>query len=174
MLYFVESDLSDRTVEVEWHAWYASHIQRLLTVPGFLSGQRFLATHATASPFAAIYCIKNAGVMASETYRARFGPDAAGIWKPRMTNWRRNLLEGINELPNVSSDSWLAVIDRYTTESAALPCNYTSTRPVGLDLSIMERGLLLGTSADTPPTPAERDGWSLRLFRPLSPRITAV
>jgi hypothetical protein len=174
MLYFVESDLSDRTLEMEWHAWYDSHIQRLLTVPGFLSGQRFLATHSTASPFAAIYGIKNAGVMSSETYRARFGPNAAGVWKQRMTNWKRNLLEGIDELPDLSADSWLAVIDRYTTGSAALPSNYTSTRPVGLDHSVVERGLLLGTNAEKPPTHFERDGWSLRIFRPLTPKITAT
>jgi len=171
VLYFVESDLSDRSLEGEWHAWYATHIERILTVPGFLSAQRFRATHATPSPFAAIYGIRDAGVMTSEPYRARFGPDSAGVWKQRMTCWKRNLLEGMAEMPEVPPQGWVAVMDRHTADAPPLPPGYAALQPVGLDRTVAQRGVLLGVDRRATPNPIEQDAWSLRVFRPMTPRL---
>lgn len=171
MLYFVELDMAERALESEWHAWYADHLQRILRVPGFLGAQRFRAQHPTESPFVAIYSITNAGVLASDPYRTRFGPDSAGIWKGRMTNWRRNLLEGVGEFPEVSPQGWLAVFDRRSSAAPPLGTSYTPLQPVGLDQSILERGLLIGAAGEPPPSPRAQDTWSLRIFQPLTPKI---
>jgi hypothetical protein len=172
MLYFVEMDLADRSRIDAWNAWYRGHVRKLLAVPGFLAAQRFEAIGATASPFIAIYSIAGAEVLTSAAYRAKFGPDSAGEWRDRMTNWNRNLLEGIDELPEVSAEGWLAIMDRRTQSAPVLPPLFTPLRPCGLDRSIVERGLRVGAPAQDAPTTADHGAWSLRVCKPLSSKLT--
>ena len=174
MLYMVEMDLADRSVIGEWQAWYAEHVRKLLTVPGFLAAQRFEATHRTASPFVAIYSVVDAGVLSSAPYRARFGPDSAAAWRDRMTNWKRNLLDGIGEMPEVSAGGWLAIHDRLAPEAPPLHPSFTSLKSLGLDQSIVERGLLAGGHGQAAPQPHERAESALRVCKPLTGKSRAA
>src|SRR5690349_11442884 len=136
-----EMDMPDAALLEAWHAWYAAHLAKLLTIPGFRSAQRFVATLPHASPYVAIYALDNADVLTSDAYKAKAGPASAGEWRARMTNWRRNLFAASHDAPGVEADGWLAVIDRVTLDAPPLPPGCLRLRPVGLDRSVAERGL---------------------------------
>jgi hypothetical protein len=168
MLYMVEMDLPDASQLAEWHAWYDAHLRKLLSVPGFLSAQRFQSLHPADAPYIAIYGIAGPHVISSPEYRARAGPESTGRWRSMMTNWKRNLLAGLDHAPQVPLEGWLAVIDRRADDAPPLPAGVPSLRPVGLDCSMVERGLRIGTRGDPPQARAER-AWQVRVCRPLTP-----
>jgi hypothetical protein len=68
---------------------------------------------------------------------------------------------------------WMVVIGRKTDASPPLPNGYSRLQPVGLDMTVCERGILIGTSGAPPMTPETDDAWVVRLMRPLHPRRTA-
>jgi hypothetical protein len=168
----VEMDMPDASRLQEWHAWYRQHLVKLLSVRGFLSAQRFQALTASAAPFVAIYSITDADVITSAEYRAKAGPDSTGEWRHRMTNWKRNLLQGMECAPRVPLDGWLAIIDRESNDAPPLPPEFHALRPVGLDCSMVERVLLAGAPPDAPPVPHIERGWQLRSCKPLTPVMT--
>ena len=49
MFYTVEMNFPYPERQSEFDTWYAAHLQKIITVPGFLSAQRFGATRPTAS-----------------------------------------------------------------------------------------------------------------------------
>lgn len=149
MLYMVEMDLPDRSREDAWHEWYAGHIGKLLTVDGFHASQRFQSRTATPSPFLAIHDVEGPEVFESARYKAVGGPSGTGEWQPLMTNWYRNLFDGMDRLPEVGSDQILVVLD----EGAVVPSNLEDKvvwlSIAGLDRTAQHRGLLvLDTDAD--------------------------
>src|SRR5262249_26990178 len=111
MIYMVEMALDDRAREAEWHAWYLSHIRKLLAVPGFNASQRFAALHDTPSPFLALHEVASAALFESREYRAVGGPSGTGEWQHRMSNWHRNLYEGLEATPEVAPHEFLLVVD---------------------------------------------------------------
>lgn len=163
-----EMDMADAALLDAWHAWYSAHLDKLLSIPGFRSAQRFMATTPHAAPYVAIYAIDHAGVLASDAYKAKAGPASAGEWRARMTNWRRNLFEGLDDAPRIAEGGWLAVIDRASDAAPPLPAGCHRLRPLGLDRSVVERGLLAGTRGDAPP----RASPNVRVCRPLTPFLT--
>ena len=173
MLYMVELDFPHPSLLDEWHRWYGEHLQLLLSMPGFISAQRFQATTPTASPFVAIYSIANAEVMTSAAYRAKAGPKSPGRWAELMTNWYRNVLDGIECAPEVPLDGWLAIVDRRTADAPALPEGFVALRPVALDRSIVERGLLFGRAGTAPPALREDKDTHVRICKPIGPLLEA-
>lgn len=173
MLYMVEMNMPHHERLTEWHEWYRHHLQRLIAIPGILTAQRFQAEAPTPSPFLAVYSIVDADVLTSPGYRSKAGPTSTGDWQPMMTNWYRNIADGLGELPEVSHDGWLALMDRTAEAAPALPADYVRLRPVGLDCSFLERGLTTGSADDMPPQSREEAGWRVRVFRPIGGRLTA-
>jgi len=76
MLYMVEMDLPDRSREVDWHAWYRTHIGKLLTVDGYHGGQRFESLTPTPSPFLALHDVDDLAVFESDHARNFDGPES--------------------------------------------------------------------------------------------------
>jgi hypothetical protein len=171
MLYMVEMDMPHREHREEWDEWYNHHLKLLMAIPGILSAQRFRAEVPTPSPFLAVYSIASADVMTSPTYRAKAGPTATGIWQPLMINWFRNIVEGLQEMPAIPEDGWIALMDRTDETAPPLPSSYIPLRPVALDRSFVERGLQIGSASSTPPQSQEENGWRVRVFRPLSGQL---
>jgi hypothetical protein len=170
-LYMVEMDMPHRDRLAEWHDWYKHHLERLIAIPGFLTAQRFGADGSTASPYLAVYTVANADVLTSAAYRAKAGPTSTGHWQSLMTNWHRNVVEGLDQLPEIPHDSWLALMDRKTQAAPPIPNEFAVLRPVALDRSFIERGLLVGGAGTKPPSMQENADWSLRTFRPLSTQL---
>ncbi len=141
MIYMVEMDLADRCEETAWHAWYLSHIGKLLTVPGFEASQRFVSVHPTMSPFLALHEVASADVFTSAAYRTVGGPSATGKWQARMTNWQRNLLDGLVESPDVGQDELLIVLNDQQGVPGSLTGGVVWLTGVGLDRSVNAVGL---------------------------------
>ena len=173
MLYMVELDMPHPELLEDWHRWYGGHLQMLLSIPGLLSAQRFEASTPTPSPFVAIYTIADAGVMTSPAYRAKAGPKSPGRWATLMTNWYRNVLDGIERAPEVPPAGWLAIYDRLTPSAPPLPAGYIALRPIALDRSILERGLLFGPEGAPAPSCGEVENVHFRLCKPITPLLTA-
>ena len=110
MIYMVEMDFPHPERLAEWHAWYLAHIRVLLTVPGFRASQRFQAITATPSPYLALHEVDSPALFESAEYRARGGPASTGEWRGLQTNWHRNLLDGLDETPEVPDDRFLVVL----------------------------------------------------------------
>ena len=172
MIYMVEMDMPHPEREAEWHAWYLAHIRVLLSVPGFRASQRFKATLATPAPYLALHEVASAALFDSETYRGRGGPASVGEWRALQTNWQRNLLEGLEETPEVPPDAHLLVL---RARDAALPVGISVSwlRGAGLDRTIGELGLAVVGD------PAPLSGLAamdprIRLYRPISGKIRAA
>ena len=172
MLYMVELDFPHPSLLDEWHRWYTEHLHLLLSMPGVLSAQRFQSITPTASPFVAIYTITGADVMTSAAYRAKAGPQSPGRWSELMTHWYRNVLEGLERAPGVPMSGWLAIMDRRTHSAPALPGGFIALRPVALDCSIVERGLMFGREESAPPVFREEQESHFRVLKPLTPLLT--
>ena len=97
MIYMVEMDFPHPERLQEWHAWYLAHIRVLLSVPGFRASQRFQAILPTAAPYLALHEVSGPEMFESAAYRDRGGPGSTGEWRELQTNWRRNLLDGVDE-----------------------------------------------------------------------------
>ena len=153
----------------KFNAFYDKHISMLLSIDGFLSAQRYECTHAATSPFLAVYKQRDAGVLTSENYTSRAGRDSVDpVFKAKMTNWHRNLVEGDISDMDLDDTGWLVLIDRESDDAPALPAEFTSLEIVGLDASIAERGVLVNKSGK-PQTPDAQNGWTVRTFRPIHP-----
>lgn len=171
MFYMVEINFPHPERQAEFDAWYDAHLTKIITVPGFLSAQRFVSVAPAASPNLAIYALQSAEVLTSAPYKAKFGPQAAGSLGAQFTNWFRNILSGMTVMPEIPSDGWIAVMDRRTQAAPPLEAGYTPLTPVGLDRSIAERGLLIGGADRAPPQPKETKDVSIRVFKPASRRL---
>lgn len=108
MLYTVRCRFTDPAREDSWNEWYAGHIGVLVSVPGFLSAQRF---HCPATvddrPYLAMYEVSGPGVFSSEPYLAIWGFDE---WRPLIDNWTRDLstVRGSREIEFATEpDAWL-------------------------------------------------------------------
>jgi hypothetical protein len=170
VIYMVEMDFPHPGRAAEWHAWYLDHIRVLLTVPGFRASQRFQAILPTPSPYLALHEVASAALFDSPAYRARGGPASVGEWRALQTNWHRNLLDGIEESPEVPDDAHLLVLR--DARDAALPAGIAVTwlRGVGLDSTIGECGLAVVTDP-APLLPLAERSERVRLYRPISGKI---
>ncbi len=173
MIYMVEMDFRHAEREAEWHAWYLAHIRVLLTVPGFRASQRFKAIVATPAPFLALHEVASAALFDSEAYRARGGPASTGEWRALQSNWQRNLLDGVEETPEVPPEAHVLVLQ--DARDAPLPGGIAVTwlRAVGLDRTIGECGLAV-VSDPAPLLGLARRDPRIRLYRPISEKIRAT
>ena len=166
----VEMDMRLDDREAEWHEWYLAHIKVLLTVPGFRASQRFRSILPCPAPYLALHQVDSGAIFDSPEYRSRGGPGSTGDWRARHSNWRRNLLEGLAETPDVPSSAHLLRLEN--AREVALPANIrvTWTKAVGLDRDAQEFALAI--VADPAPflDLAGRDE-RVRLYRPISEKL---
>ena len=133
MIYMVEMDFPHPERLAEWHAWYLAHIRVLQTVPGFRASQRFQAITPTPSPYLALHEVASPAVFESPEYRARGGPASTGEWRQLQTNWHRNLLDGLDETPDVPADKFLVVLRDARDAGFPVDGPISWLRGVGLD-----------------------------------------
>ncbi|MCB1742000.1 MAG: hypothetical protein KDK91_16620 [Gammaproteobacteria bacterium] len=167
--YMVEMHYPLDEDRARFNAFYDKHISMLLTIDGFLSAQRYECTHEATAPFLAVYGLRAPEVMTSEGYTSKAGRNSVDpVFRAKMTNWDRNLVQGEIDDMDVPEGGWLILIDRQTEASPPLPADYASLKVVGLDSTIVERGVRIGHSG-TPPQVDRNDGWIVRTFRPVHP-----
>lgn len=172
MIYCVEMAFSQAAREREWSDWYSSHLNVLLSVPGFSTAQRFQSLAPCRAPYLAAYSVTSADVFESAPYRERGGRASPGEWVPLMINWDRNLFDGIAQMPEVSPDQILAVVDQPEHDGATLPLQLQRLHCVGLDRTVQSRAIAV-LSADQHAALSSRANEQVRFYRPLTPQLRA-
>lgn len=178
MIYMVEMDFPHPELLAEWHAWYLAHIRVLLTVPGFRASQRFQAITETPSPYLALHEVASPALFESAAYRSRGGPASTGEWRALQTNWHRNLLDGIDETPEVPEDRFLVVLNGardagFPVDMPPLDAQISWLRGVGLDGTVGECGIAVANDPAPLVEIARRDK-RVRVYRPISEKIRAA
>ena len=171
MIYMVEMDFPHAERLAEWHEWYLAHIRVLLSMPSFRASQRFQAILPAAAPYLALHEVSGPEMFESSDYRSRGGPDSTGEWRHLQTNWRRNLLEGLDATPDVPAGSHLLLLDE--ARDTKLPgIDVTWLRGVGLDRTLTECGLAV-LNDPAPLLDLARRDQRVRVYRPISEKIRA-
>jgi hypothetical protein len=166
----VEMDMKLGDREAEWHAWYLAHIKVLLTVPGFRASQRFRSLLPCPAPYLALHQVDSGAIFESAEYRSRGGPGSTGEWRALHLNWRRNLLDGLAETPDVPQDATLLRLEGARDVMLPAGISVAWTKVAGLDRDAAEFGFaVIGDSAPLTAL-AERDP-RVRLYRPISEKL---
>ena len=170
MIYMVEMDMRLEERAAEWHAWYLAHIKVLLGVPGFRASQRFQSLLPAAAPYLALHQVDSGAIFDSPEYRAQGGPTSTGEWRERHSNWRRNLLDGLAETPDVPPDRYLLRLEN--ARDVALPAGIAVawTKAVGLDRDAQEFGLAV-IDDPAPLLDLARGNSRIALYRPISEKL---
>lgn len=166
MLYMVEMNFATPERHAEWTEWYDGHIAKLLSLPGFHAAQRLQAEGDSRSPYLALYEVDGPQVFESEPYRAKAGPGSTGSWRALMFDWHRNLFEGLQHAPRIPLDAALLVVDRVAESDPPLAPGLTALRSVGLDRTLVERGIAV-MSPEAARAAAARTSLPARVFLPL-------
>jgi len=166
--YMVEMHYPASEDRAEFDDFYHNHISMLLTIDGFQSAQRYECTHAARAPFMAVYRLRDPDVMTSENYTSKAGRNSVDpAFRAKMTNWDRNLVHGDIESMDVPDGSSMVLIDRHTPDSPALPDGFTPLEIVGLDATIVQRGVRIVPDGDAIAPDVPSEGWTVRTFRPI-------
>ena len=171
MIYMVEMGFSALALREKWDAWYLSHMQMLITIPGIRATQRFEALHDHIQPFVAMHDVIGPDVFTSDAYKAKAGPASTGEWQTLHKNWVRNVFDGMEHTPDVPMDAFLVLAD--AGAEGALPPDVVphGLRAVGLDRNPAHRMLAVTDQ----PSVAVRlmDHPGIRVLKPLTPRLVA-
>ena len=173
MIYCVELAFSQPEREAEWNEWYSTHLDVLLSVPGFSTAQRFVSTTPCRAPYLAAYSVTSGSVFESAPYLQRGGRGSPGAWAPLMINWDRNLFDGLARMPDVQPHEYLLVADDTSAEMATLPLALHALDCVGLDRTVQSRGVAV-LSATEYAALAPQANASLRFYKTLTPQLRAA
>jgi hypothetical protein len=166
--YMVEMHYPATEDRARFDEFYWKHITMLLTIDGFQSAQRYECLHEAKAPFLAIYRLREPGVMTSENYTSKAGRNSvAPTFRAKMTNWDRNLVQGDIATMDVPDGGHLVLIDRLSKDSPPLPDGFTPLKIVGLDATIVERGVRIFAKGEAVPTLKPVKDWTVRTFKPI-------
>lgn len=172
MIYMVELDwrFDDPARERRWEEWYEDHLVRLLSVPGFTSAQRFQSVTQSASPYLAVYSVESMAVFDSEPYRAMGGPNSSREFHGALSNWCRNIYDGISRAPAVAMDHYLLTVDGDLphSEASGMAARITWLTAVGYDANPQRRGVAVIDQRDA----AEFARMGARVLKPLTGYLT--
>jgi hypothetical protein len=117
MIYMVDHIFANPQTEPEWHEWYTGYLQKLLSVPGFGSAQRFKAIDETPHRFLAMYAVESAAVYESQGYKnIGGGGSQSARFHGDYQLWTRNLFEGANDVPVVDEGQCVYALDSDTPD----------------------------------------------------------
>ncbi len=112
MIYMVDHVFANPQTEPAWHEWYTGYLQKLLSVPGFGSAQRFKAIAETPSRFLAMYSVESAAVYESQGYKnIGGGGSQSARFHADYQLWTRNLFEGAVDVPVVNEGQCVYALD---------------------------------------------------------------
>lgn len=168
MIYLVECDFTDAAREAEWNEWYSPHLNDLLSIPGFSTAQRFRSLGDGAPRYRALYAVGSPEIFTSPGYVGRSFGRFPERWRALITNWRRNLLDGLSVPPDVHDDECLVTVE---PPAAVGPFDLHVLEGVGLDKSIAKLGLGVVKRAEGEAL-AARKLKGVVISEPLTPRLT--
>ncbi len=151
MIYMVDHVYTDPVTEPDWHAWYSGYLQKLLSVPGIHSTQRFKAVDHAPSRFLAMYSIDSADVYSSQGYKnIGGGGSQSARFHAHYQMWTRNLFEGAASAPVVGDGERVLVFDRQE-KAENIDSRATWLHAVGLHMTTRYRAfIVLGAHESAP------------------------
>jgi hypothetical protein len=150
----VDHVFGDPALETAWHEWYAGYLQKLLSVPGIHTAQRFKAIGCTPSRYLAMYSLDSADVYTSEAYKnIGGGGSQSARFHPAYRLWTRNLFEGAERAPVVRDGQRVLVFDREErSASGPLESRATWLRAVGLHMTTKFRAFVVLDKGEAVPS----------------------
>ena len=161
----VDHVYADAATEPAWHAWYAGYLQKLLSVPGIHSAQRFKALGCTPSRYLAMYSIDSMDVYASEPYKnIGGGGSQSAAFHHAYALWTRNLFEGADRAPVVHDGQRVIVFDRAARDDDnPYGARAVWLKSVGLHMTTKYRAFLVLDRAEAAPH-VPTGGFAYELF----------
>ncbi|WP_245586678.1 sugar ABC transporter [Pleomorphomonas oryzae] len=109
VIYTVECSFADPGSEAEWNDFYSQgKLPALISVGGFHTSQRFKALSSGCPVYLALHSIDGLDVLTGEEYRQKGGGNFAR-WQQHITDWHRNLYDGLDRAPDVGPDELLLI-----------------------------------------------------------------
>lgn len=109
MIYTVECSFADPFSEAEWNDFYSlDKLPALISVSGFHTSQRFKALRGGCPVYLALHSIDGLDILTGEEYRQKGGGNFAR-WQQHITDWHRNLYDGIERAPAIGEGEYLAL-----------------------------------------------------------------
>ncbi|WDS37453.1 hypothetical protein [Pseudoxanthomonas sp.] len=109
MIYTVECSFTDPASEAEWNDFYSlDKLPALISVSGFHTSQRFRAVSPGCPVYLAIHSIDGLDVLQGDEYRQKGGGNFAR-WQQHITDWHRNLYDGLERAPAIGAHEHLLV-----------------------------------------------------------------
>ena len=173
MIYMVDHIFANPQTEPAWHEWYTGYLQKLLSVPGFGSAQRFKAIDETPHRFLAMYAVESAAVYESQGYKnIGGGGSQSARFHGDYKLWTRNLFEGADEVPVVNEGQCVYALDSDSPDRK-LPFAQSPLwlKSVGLHQTTQYRAVVVldGNLLGAAKTAAAGEG---RFYAPFTPRLT--
>jgi len=156
MIYMVDHVFTEPALEQAWHAWYAGYLQKLISVPGIHTAQRFKAIGCTPSRYLAMYSIESADVYTSDAYKnIGGGGSQSARFQHAYQLWTRNLFEGASRAPVVNDGQRVLAFDSEERGgSGPLASRATWVRSVGLHMTTKYRAFVVLDAGEAATAPA--------------------
>ena len=172
MIYMVDHIFANPQTEPAWHEWYTGYLQKLMSVPGFGSAQRFKALDETPHRFLAMYAVESAAVYESQGYKnIGGGGSQSARFHDDYQLWTRNLFEGANEVPVVNEGQCVYALDSDTPDRT-LPFTQSPLwlKSVGLHQTTKYRAIIVlnAKAVDAAKTAVGAAGY---FYAPHTPRL---
>ncbi|MDB5926566.1 MAG: sugar transporter [Betaproteobacteria bacterium] len=155
MIYMVDHVYTDPTTEPAWHEWYAGYLQKLVSVPGIDTAQRFKAIDCSPPRYLAMYSIESADVYTSAPYKnIGGGGSQSARFHYAYAMWTRNLFDGASQAPAIEDGQRVLVFDRERrNENGPLASRAIWLEAVGLHMTTRFRAFVVLDAAEAAPTP---------------------
>lgn len=129
-----------------------------MTAPGLATRSPAAETHS----YLAVHTIAESDVVGSEAY-LRNGGGSFARWQEWITDWRRNIYDGMDLAPDVGSEDVLVLSDGPLASGGQAVWHLVA---VGLDGSPQRRWVSLASLKDIGPVPA-----GAGVYEPLTPQL---
>lgn len=171
MIYTVECSFADPASEAEWNDFYSlEKLPALISVGGFHTSQRFKALSADCPVYLAIHSIDNLDILQGDEYRQKGGGNFSR-WQRHITDWHRNLYDGIDRAIAIGEDEHLVVSAIGPEPLVAMGLTPYQMHAVALEKLPERRWLAkLGRSIDPG---LEHLPKGVRLYAPITAQLTS-
>lgn len=150
MIYTVECSFAEPTREDEWNEFYSGEkLRALISVTGFHTSQRFKAISTGCPVYLALHTVDGHEILSGDEYREKGGGNFAR-WQPDITDWHRNLYDGLDSAPDVAAGEYLVLSSTGPEALIQLGLAPHAMRAVAMEQHPERRWLATTTSPDVP------------------------
>ncbi|WP_170936080.1 sugar ABC transporter [Pandoraea sp. PE-S2R-1] len=172
MIYTVECSFADAASEAEWNDFYSlEKLPALISVTGFHTSQRFKAISDGCPVYLAIHTIDGLDVLTGEEYRQKGGGNFAK-WQEHITDWHRNLYDGMGLAPAVNDDEILALCANGPEPLIQMGLKPLAMHAVALEKFPVRRWLAVLSRTDVPRVESIAEG--VHLYLPMAAQLTST